>query len=171
MDIWPTYPKCNFFSQSFSMKLMLKCFQFWSVLGLRFLGLECSVYMFEGLIFAQSARKYFKFMTPLNLPSTPRMYQISIIDYVPSDCFFAWRAVERRPPTQQVPWAWSHLYSRCHGVYSGMTSLNFRGPQVSQLVITNPESHPRMAHSPCSTCLNLSFRVPKGKCDLLHLYM
>lgn len=77
----------------------------------------------------------------------------------------------RGPSTHQVPWAGSHLYSRCHGAYSGMTSLNFGGLQVSQLVITNSGSHPRMAHSPCSTCLRLSFRVPKGKCDLLHLYV
>lgn len=110
-------------------------------------------------------------MTRLNLPSTLRIYQISIIDYVPSDRFFAWGAMGRGQSTHQVPWAGSHLYSRCRGVYSGMTSLNFGGPQVLELVITNPGSHPRMAHSPWSTCLGLSFRVPQGKCDLLHLYV
>lgn len=71
----------------------------------------------------------------------------------------------------EKPWGEGHLYRWSHGVYSGMTSLNFGGPQVSQLVINNPGSYPRMAHSPCSTCLSLSFRVPKGKCDLLHFYV
>lgn len=89
------------------MKFMSKCFQFWSILGLRFLDLECSIYIFEGLIFAQSARKHFKFMTPLTLPSTPRMYQISIIGYVPSDCLTAFLLEE--------PWGEGHLHSRCPG--------------------------------------------------------
>lgn len=86
------------------MKLMLKCFQFWSVLGLRFLGLECSVYMFEGHIFAQSARKYFKFMTPLNLPSTPECirYQLLIMSHLTAFLL-------------EEPWREGHLHSKCPG--------------------------------------------------------
>lgn len=131
------------------MKLMSKCSRFWSVWGLRFLDLECSIYIFEELIFAQSARKHFKFVTPLNLPSTLRMYQLSIIDYVSSDSFFAWGAMGRETSMQQVSWrlfyrwrVWTTEVPKCHK-YSSPTWGPIPGrhtPYALPVSVLPPES-------------------------------
>lgn len=68
-----------------------------------------------------------------------------------------------------------HLYSRCHGVYSGMTSLNFGGPQVSQLVINNPGSYvlpasvfPSESPKASVTCSIFMCRQMKLEPDMLY---
>lgn len=78
----------------------------------------------------------------------------------------------------EEPWGEGHLHTRCPGqkaIYTvGLFWDDESELQRSPGVIA-PHHQPgipsRLTHSPCSTCLSLSFRVSKGKCDLPHLYM